>query len=209
MEVKLNIRNIDLRNTQEKVEDNVKQLRKVGRKAVLAYAGLWGLAYDEAKAILERGKKLVDEAENRGEKIEETAASEAKKARKDAEKRVKKLQKRLESRIRRTESKTEKQLERQVQDVLDRLGIPSRERIEKLNREIDALTKKIDQQLAKPAVELPIANYEVLNVKDVVSHLDNLSPAELATIKEYEMAHENRVTVLREIDRRLEAEPVA
>lgn len=209
MEVKLNIRNIDLRNTQEKVEDNVKQLRKVGRKAVLAYAGLWGLAYDEAKAILERGKKLVDEAEHRGEEFEETAASEAQKARKEAEERVKKLQKRLEKRIRRTESKTEKQLERQVQDVLDRLGIPSRERIEKLNREIDALTKKIDQQLAKPAVELPIANYEVLNVKEVVSQLDNLSPAELATIKEYEIAHENRVTVLREIDRRLEAEPVA
>ena len=38
--------NIDLRNVQEQVEDSVKQAQTFGRKAVLAYAGLWGLAYD-------------------------------------------------------------------------------------------------------------------------------------------------------------------
>ena len=61
MEVKLDVRNIDLRNAQESVEDNVKKMRKTSRKVALTYAGLLGMAYDEAKAIIHHRSGLPRE----------------------------------------------------------------------------------------------------------------------------------------------------
>ena len=58
---------ISLRNTQEKLEERVKQARKVGRKAFLVSTGLFGLTYDKVKSTLKDRKSLVEEAEQRGE----------------------------------------------------------------------------------------------------------------------------------------------
>ena len=62
--------NIDLRNVQEQVEDGVKQAQTFSRKAVLAYAGMWGLAYDKAQEMWAEGGKLIEKAEKRGEDLE-------------------------------------------------------------------------------------------------------------------------------------------
>lgn len=43
----------------------------------------------------------------------------------------------------------EEELERQIQQALDRLGIPSRERLMQLGAEIDALAERIDEELAR------------------------------------------------------------
>lgn len=224
MEVKLDVRNIDLREAQEKVGDNIKQARQMSRKAVLAYVGLVGLAIDEARELMERGKKLVEEAEERGEKLEKQAVRQVKDVRKQAEKRLETVEKRLEKvqkravkRVEKSEAKAEKELESQVERVLERLGIPSRERIVRLSEEIEALSKKIDEQIVAQAPKMaePFEGYDELTAKEIVARLEELAPEQLTYVKEYEVAHENRVTILREVDRRLEAltapaeEPVA
>lgn len=224
MEVKLDVRNIDLRNAQEAVEDNVKFVQKTGRKVALAYAGLLGLAYDEARAILKRGRKLVDEAENRGEKMEAATLKQVKNVRKDVEKQVKKqvkmaekevekVQKRVVKQVRRSEAKAENSIDAQVERVLERMGIPSRERIVKLSAEIEALSRKIDQEVVQ-VVEAPttvtetqaapLPAYDSMTAREIVALLDDLTPEQMAEVRTYEMAHDNRVTVTREIDRRLE-----
>jgi poly(hydroxyalkanoate) granule-associated protein len=226
MEVKLNVRNIDLRDTQEKVDNNIRQIRDASRKVVLAYAGLWGMAYDEAAALLGKGRSMLEEAEHRGESMEHTATKQARKVREqaksrlqDVEARVENLQGKLSRRAERTENKIEYDVETQVERVLDRLGIPSRERIMKLSEEIEALSLKIDAQLAaeqgvvvkveaEPVV-LPLVNYDELTAREIVNLLDKLTMTELVTIKRFEEAHENRVTVLREVNRRIESMPLA
>ncbi len=227
MEVKLDVRNIDLRNAQEAVEDNVKFVSKTGRKVALTYAGLLGMAYDEARAILKWGRKLVDEAENRGEKMEAATLREMKNVRKGVEKQVKKqvkmaeeevekVQKRVVKQVRRSEAKAENSIDAQVERVLERMGIPSRERIVKLSAEIEALSRKIDQEVVAAAVvqaavmqtpeaaAAPLPAYGTMTAREIVTLLDDMTPAQMAEVKAYEMAHDNRVTVLREIDRRLE-----
>lgn len=229
MGVKLDVRNIDLRNAQEVVEDNVKFVQKTSRKVALAYAGLLGLAYDEARTILERGRKLVDEAESRGEKMETATLHQVKNVRKDMEKQVEKqvknaetevgkVQKRIVKRVRRSEAKAENSIDAQVERVLERMGIPNRERIIKLSAEIEALSRKIDQEFVQaaevPAVEIPAAvpqteaaplpTYDSMTAREIVALLDGMTPTRMAEVKAYEMAHDNRITVTREIDRRLE-----
>lgn len=224
MEVRLNVKNIDLREAQEQVDNNLRQVREVSRKAILAYAGLWGMAYDEAAAILEKGKDVLNRAEHRGESLEAAANEQLRKVREEAQSRfnaveakVESLQDKVMNRAGRVEDKVEFDVEVQVERVLERLGIPSRERINKLSTEIEALSQKIDAQLAARthvvAVEqetaLPLANYADLTAREVNALLDGLTMVELLEIKRYEEAHENRVTVVREIDRRLEAMPIA
>jgi poly(hydroxyalkanoate) granule-associated protein len=226
MEVRLNVRNIDLRDTQEKVDNNIRQIRDAGRRAVLAYAGLWGMAYDEATALLDKGKSMLEEAEHRGETMESTATERVKKVSEQAKSRLQKvearvdsLQGKISSRTERVEGKVEYDLEAQVERVLDRLGIPSRDRIMKLSEEIEALSLKLDAQMAvergmvvkveaEPVV-LPLVDYTELTAKEIVTMLDKLTVAELVEIKRFEEAHENRVTVLREVNRRIESMPLA
>ncbi|HRJ43311.1 MAG: phasin family protein [Caldilineaceae bacterium] len=215
MEVKLDVRNIDLRNAQEAVEDNLKLAQKTSRKVALTYAGLLGLAYDEAKAILERGCKMVSDAEHRGEKMEAATLRQVKNARKGVEKQVKKAekevekaQKRFTKQLRRSEAKAENEMESQVEKVLERLGIPSRERIIKLSAEIEALSRKIDQEVVQAGETewvAPLAEYDTMTAREIVALMEGMSAEQMAEVKAYEMAHDNRVTVIREVERRQEA----
>lgn len=225
MEVRLNVRNIDLRDTQEKVDNNIRQIRDASRRAVLAYAGLWGMAYDEATTLLNKGKSMLEKAEHRGETMENAATERVKKVGEQAKNRLQKaearvdsLQGKISSRAERAEGKVEYDLETQVERVLDRLGIPSRDRIIKLSEEIEALSLKLDAQMAvergmvvkveAEPVTLPLINYTELTAKEIVTMLDKLTIAELVEIKRFEEAHENRVTVLREVNRRIESMPL-
>lgn len=47
------------------------------------------------------------------------------------------------------------ELERQVERVLERMGIPSRDRLERLSSEIESLSARIDQELAAFAAAEP------------------------------------------------------
>ncbi len=60
------------------------------------------------------------------------------------------------------------------------------------------------QELERSIVDLPITNYDKLIVDEVASGLAALSVEEIQTIKAYETAHANRVTLLRQIDKELE-----
>ncbi len=222
MEVRLNVRNIDLRDAQEKVDDNLRQMRDTGRKAVLAYAGLWAMAYDEAVGVFEKSKQVFDQAEDRGEKLEAEANRRTQKMRdqaqnrlKSVESRVEKVRSRFSNRAEDAEESLEHDLERQVERVMERLGIPSRERITRLSAEIEALSQKIDAQLvAEPEVAvlvegemlvLPIPAYDTLTAREVIAMLDGMTVDELTTLKVYEERNQVRVTILREIERLLEA----
>lgn len=60
---------------------------------------------------------------------------------------------RLEGDLAATSAVAEEELERQVEVALARLGIPTRDRILKLGRDIDALTSRIDKELARLSAE--------------------------------------------------------
>ncbi len=84
-----------------------------------------------------------------------------------------------------------------------------------LSGELQAFTwdDEVDEQPVAPvdpeAQRLPIANYPDLNVPDVTAQLDGLTPAQLEQVRDYEAARDNRVGIVSEIERRLEAAPPA
>ena len=60
--------------------------------------------------------------------------------------------------------------------------------------------RQIDKELDEVRI---IPDYDDLPVSAVVERLDDLSPQELAAIKEYEKSHRNRATIIKAIGRRL------
>ncbi len=99
------------------------------------------------------------------------------------------------------------EIEQAVQRALRRLGIPSRERVERLSNEVDELTALIDKRLAeRQAAEeaaLPLEGYGELTVKQIMDRLNGLNADQLAALRAYEGRHRKRVTLLRELDRRI------
>jgi|SRR5579871_2215880 len=63
-----------------------------------------------------------------------------------------------------------------------------------------------DREGGSPDRNLPIKNYDKLTVDTIVSQLDRLTSAQLKQVENYERQHNNRATLLKQIDRRLNAE---
>ncbi|MFP4596717.1 MAG: hypothetical protein ACOC9W_02885 [Persicimonas sp.] len=59
------------------------------------------------------------------------------------------------------------------------------------------------QEASEAVQRPPIANYDELNVGEVSEALDGLSAYDLEKVRRYETAHKNRVTVLRDVEQRL------
>lgn len=116
----------------ETVEENVNILVENGRKVVLAGLGVVTLAQEELTQLFEN---LVE----RGDKTEQ-------KARKVVNKQVETRQKEVRKATKRVESEVEKRFE----DILHRMNIPSKSDIDKLNRKVTTLNKKVND-LSKAA----------------------------------------------------------
>ena len=209
----MNIPNITIIDeTQETLENGAARLQKLGRRAKWAYMGLLGLAYDEAKTRWEQSQQLMERVENRGQQLDEQAMAEAQKYYEEAGSRINTLQSRVRRNTMEMEEQMGDEMETRIEAVLNRLNIPSRDQIARLNAKIEALSRKIEEvALTETDVTTnePLPRYEQMTAKEVVGQLAGLSIEELRTVKEYEMARENRVTVLREVDNRLQAMPIA
>jgi poly(hydroxyalkanoate) granule-associated protein len=149
-------KSIDLGKVQEQVKEQVLAAQKTGHRAALVYIGLFGCAFDQASGLYQRSAKLVESAVTRGETMERGLNQQLERFGRRTSKQVGELQSEVGEHVEqvtRTVSDKgagfEEQLEKQVERVLMNLGIPTRDRLERLNQEIDRLNAKLDEELAR------------------------------------------------------------
>lgn len=187
---------VDLRGLQEQVEDNVKTLRTYGRKAERVYLGLLGMAYDSSQAWMASGKKFIEKAERRGLKVEKELTERVRELRDEATREVGNL------RVRVTD-----QLDSVVKEVADR-GEAVERKVQKVMEQVKTRSANGGIEVAEVKIEveeqLPIPGYDALRVDEIIAKLGDMSADVLVKLRAYESAHKNRITVLREIDSRLE-----
>lgn len=99
--------------------------------------------------------------------------------------------------------KAEAQALEAAADALARAAEAVGERAPFLERGEHALREALVELRAGHEATLPVPGYEALNVKQVAAALPPLSQAGLRTLRAYEVRHKNRVTVLKELDKRL------
>jgi tetrahydromethanopterin S-methyltransferase subunit F len=185
--------NIDLRNVQEQVEDGVKQAQTFGRKAVLAYAGMWGLAYDKAQELWGEGGKLLEKAEKRGEDLEAEWMQQFNKVQEKPE--VKRVVVYVEDQVDHV-SKNAKSVVAEVEKFLGQF--------QPATANMQSAVKDVAIEVQAAVTEAVVEGYDEMPAKDVIAMLPSFSKEMLAKVREYEAANKNRVTVLREIDEMLE-----
>jgi len=100
------------------------------------------------------------------------------------------------------------------------LNLPTQSTVEQLNGEVARLSAQIDQiraqarrqarvvEVAQGAIE-PLPGYDKLKAEHVIDLLPTLSEPKLLAVRNYEQTHGNRVTVLRAIDKLIEAKAEA
>jgi len=185
--------NIDLRNVQEQVEDNVKQAQAMSRKAILAYAGMWGLAYDKAQELWAEGSKLLEKAEKRGEDLEAEWMDQVNKVQEKPE--VKRVVDYVEDQVDHV-SKNAKSVVAEVEKFLAQFQPAA--------SNVQSAVKDVAIEVQAAVSEAVVAGYDEMPAKDVIAMLPSFSKEMLAKVRDYEVANKNRVTVLREIDAMLE-----
>lgn len=134
-------------------------IRAQGRKLALAYLGLWGIVCDQVGGLYQSSEKLLNDAVERGERMEEALYATLAEWSRCITKQQAPFHEQVEADFRRSARLAneagqdfEAQLERQVERALTRLGIPTRERLAKLNQEIERLNAILDEKLAQKEV---------------------------------------------------------
>lgn len=209
---------LNMRSVQEGVEDNTKKAREMGRKALLAYLGVWGLSYDAGKSIYSDGWKWVETAEKRGEKIELAFVKATESYQKSFTENVDKLTHKVEDgakqvldvttqveKVNQSAQKYWKQVVgKSADDEVEEIGVQLAEAMNGAADSAQAQVKVVQEAVASP-VDAIWSGYDELSVKDIAAGLDKETMAQLESLRDYEVANKNRVTVLREIDARMQA----
>lgn len=130
-----------------------------GRKWALAVIGAGAYVLDGAAAVLRSGERLLDSAERRGAAMERGARQRFGKLEEQAVGEMRKLQGQAEEgmdQMRVSRGSVNEEIEKRVELVLANMGLPSRERLERLSQEIDALNQMLDEQIMRlPSDPIP------------------------------------------------------
>lgn len=183
--------NNTINKVQSQTEETRKDVRQATQKALYLQLGVAGLAYDAVKNAIENSQDFFSRAIDRGEKVENNARKEFNKAYNRAEDRINTMQTRAKSMVRRAEYEVEENIE-VVSEKVDAAG---------------AAAKAVSKTRV-PELKAPFANYDEMTAKEIVAKIDGMANEELRQVKLYEAANQNRVTVMREVDRQMAELPI-
>ena len=150
-------RQANIQQIQEQVGGGLSRLRMASRRLVLLYVGTWASVYDAANGLVGAGRRLIVSAGQRGERMEGSLIRQFRQLEEKTVEQLQEIQEGIDLDEARatldiTLGQTQGELADRIQAVLDGMGIPSREQLERLNREIDLLNEKIDGELQRRAV---------------------------------------------------------
>lgn len=132
------------------------QAADLARKLVLAYVGAGAYLVDGTAAVLRGGERLLASAEKRGMAMEQDAQRRFGNLEAQAVNEVRKLQGQAEEGFQHVRESRNEEIEKRVELALMNMGLPSRERLERLSQEIDALNQKLDAQILRlPSEPIP------------------------------------------------------
>jgi len=137
---------------------------EAGRKIALASVGFCAFIVDGAVAVYNGGVQFFTSAERRGQRMSRDLTRRFGDFEEHAVGEMRKLQDQMDENVDHlrggfvdAKSGADEDLEKRIELILSNMGLPSRERLERLSQEIDDLNQKLDQQLRR-LPDRPIAD---------------------------------------------------
>lgn len=227
----INNMNMDLGHMQENVEDGIKMMRRVGRKSVLAYVGLLGMAYDitvkdsatwfaKAEARGERmEKEVIDNVTAWQEQLQKQMPKQVNEVTEDISEVVEKLQTGLQKFLR-TNPATEavqqievkatqavEELQAEVKKSSEKAATTAKKAIKQSAKQVEATAQEVVAAIEK--LDLPFEDYDKMLWNQIVAKVETMDSDQLQKVREFELATRNRPSILKAVDERMkpEAEP--
>ncbi len=133
---------------------NIEWLRGAPMRSLRILGGAWALVFDVAAETWRNPSAAIEFVELRGVRVKRNVRSGMRAIERDSGAELLRLSDTATAPVRWVQREvvatgvlSADELERQVERVLERMGIPSRERLERLMQEIEYLSTRIDQQL--------------------------------------------------------------
>ena len=143
------------KRSREAIQESV----VTGRKLVLASVGAGAYVLDGVLSVYRGGVHLLQSAEQRGEQMEHATRQRFSNLEEQAIHEMRKLQGQAEETLEHVGiagGSVNEEVEKRVELTLANMGLPSRERLERLSQEIDALNRKLDEQIMRlPSEPMP------------------------------------------------------
>ncbi|MGB0386659.1 MAG: hypothetical protein ACPGWR_17755 [Ardenticatenaceae bacterium] len=223
----------DLRDAQEQAKSARKTIRETHRSALRSYlqAGfkLQRAGLDALDALNRGAEEWAFGALDRAEEAQDKAAQDAEERWGKRSERWQQRSERWRDRADRAQARVQEEkaeakeardtrlrqgsaigltimkvIGRRVDNMLGEMANLSRRELRHMEERIDGKLNDLNNAHTEPQTDqLPIPNYDAMNVDQTLDALDDLNTIELRTVRRYEAHHKNRLAILRAIDEKL------
>ena len=185
---------------ERRAEEAESQVKEAERRAEQAERST-----EEANRRAEKAEKRTEEAESRAEQAERST-EEAQRRTEQAETNTEEAQRqtqKAEERAIEGEKRTE-EAERQVEPA-QRRAEQAEKNTEKAQRRAEEAERSSSEAESQGEDDLPLADYDSLNIRQISERLDELSVEEIIRLRDYEIRTKDRSTLVNRLNSRIEA----
>jgi len=185
---------------ERRAEEAESQVKEAERRAEQAERST-----EEANRRAEKAEKRTEEAESRAEQAERST-EEAQRRTEQAETNTEEAQRqtqKAEERAIEGEKRTE-EAERQVEPA-QRRAEQAEKNTEKAQRRAEEAERSSSEAESQGEDDLPLADYDSLNIRQISERLDELSVEEIIRLRDYEIRNKDRSTLVNRLNSRIEA----
>jgi poly(hydroxyalkanoate) granule-associated protein len=134
---------------KQRVSEFTEQLDNVFLAGLGAFANAQKMGSETFESLVKDGEKFRKEASKKTEKLIDEVQDSVREMRGDAEEKAEGLLDRVRDRSKLT--KLQSAFDKRVADAMDRMNVPSKNDIDKINRKLDKILKAIEPKAKKPA----------------------------------------------------------
>ena len=134
---------------KQRVSEFTEQLDNVFLAGLGAFANAQKMGSETFESLVKDGEKFRKEASKKTEKLIDEVQDSVREMRGDAEEKAEGLLDRVRDRSKLT--KLQSAFDRRVADAMDRMNVPSKNDIDKINKKLDKILKAIEPKAKKPA----------------------------------------------------------
>ena len=136
---------------KQKVSEFTEQLDNVFLAGLGAFANAQKMGSETFESLVKDGEKFRKEASKKTEKLIDDVQDSVREMRDDAESKAEGLLDRVRDRSKLT--KLQSAFDKRVADAMDRLNVPSKNDIDKINRKLDKILRGVETKAKKPAAK--------------------------------------------------------
>ena len=136
---------------KQRVSEITEQLDNVFLAGLGAFANAQKMGSETFESLVKDGEKFRKEASKKTEKLIDDVQDSVREMRDDAEERAEGLLDRVRDRSKL--NKLQSAFDKRVADAMDRMNVPSKNDIDKINKKLDKLLKSVAPKAKKPAAK--------------------------------------------------------